>query len=53
LGAQVPLQDWEARFPGPTLADAILDRLMYIAYRPELKGGSMRKARLPTAAARS
>jgi hypothetical protein len=32
---------------------AILDRLVHNAYRLELKGGSMRKARLPIAAARS
>ena len=27
----------------PTLADAILDRLVHNAYKLELKGGSMRK----------
>lgn len=45
LATQVPLQDWHARFPDPTLADAILDRIVHNAYRLELRGGSMRKAR--------
>lgn len=40
---QVPVADWHARIPDPTLADAILDRLIHNAYRLELKGGSMRK----------
>ncbi len=50
LATQVPVQDWHARFPGPTLANAILDRLLHDAYRLELKGGSMRKTRSPLAA---
>lgn len=49
LATQVPLQDWHARFPDPTLADAILDRIVHNAYRLELRGGSMRKARSPLA----
>jgi DNA replication protein DnaC len=53
LATQVPVQDWHARFPDPTLADAILDRLVHNAYRLELKGGSMRRARSPLAAPRS
>lgn len=32
---------------GPTLADAILDRLVHDAHRLELKGDSMRKNTLP------
>jgi DNA replication protein DnaC len=30
----------------PTLADAILDRLVHNAYKAELKGESMRKKRI-------
>ena len=30
-------------FPNPTIADAILDRLIHNAYRINLKGESMRK----------
>jgi DNA replication protein DnaC len=53
LATQVPVEDWHARFPDPTLADAILDRLLHNAYRLELKGGSMRKAHSPLAAAKT
>jgi DNA replication protein DnaC len=31
----------------PTIADAILDRLVYNAYKIELRGESMRKRRSP------
>jgi DNA replication protein DnaC len=34
-------------FGDPTLADAILDRLVHNAHRFELKGESMRKTRSP------
>ena len=30
---QVPVEDWHARLPDPTLGDAILDRLIHNAYR--------------------
>jgi DNA replication protein DnaC len=40
---QVPVSDWHVRIPDPTLADAILDRLIHNAYRLELQGESMRK----------
>jgi DNA replication protein DnaC len=30
--SQVPVADWHARFPDPTLADAILDRTIHNAY---------------------
>lgn len=44
---QVPVPDWHARIPDPTLADALLDRLIHNAYRIELKGDSMRKRSAP------
>jgi len=44
---QVPVADWHSRIPDPTLADAILDRLIHSAYRVELKGESMRKLHSP------
>ena len=53
VATQVPVEDWHARFPDPTLGDAILDRLVHNPYRLELKGASMRKARSPLAAANS
>lgn len=44
LATQVPVEDWHARFPDPTIGDAILDRLVHSAYRIELRGESMRKS---------
>ncbi len=44
VATQVPIEDWHARLPDPTLADAILDRLIHNAYRLELRGESMRKS---------
>ena len=44
VATQVPVEDWHARFPDPTLGDAILDRLIHNAYRLELRGESMRKS---------
>jgi DNA replication protein DnaC len=46
---QVPVADWHARIPDPTLADAIADRLIHNAYRLQLKGESMRKVHSPLA----
>jgi len=46
VAAQVPGEDWHARFPDPTLGDAILDHQNQNAYRLELRGESMRNARL-------
>jgi len=43
--SQFPVADWHLRFPDPTLADAILDRTIHIAYRLSLLGGSQRKLR--------
>ena len=41
--SQLPLEHWHEIIGDPTLADAILDRLMHNAYRITLKGESMRK----------
>jgi DNA replication protein DnaC len=43
LATQVPVEDWHERMANPTLADAILDRVVHNSYRLELKGESMRK----------
>lgn len=43
--SQVPVADWYARFPDPTIGDAILDRLVHNAYRLNLEGESQRKIR--------
>jgi DNA replication protein DnaC len=41
--SQLPVDQWHATFTDPTLADAILDRLVHNAYRLVLKGDSMRR----------
>jgi len=45
VAAQVPVADWLLRIPDPTLADAILDRLVHNAFRLQLEGESQRKLR--------
>ena len=45
VASQVPVADWYARFPDPTLGDAILDRIVHNAYRLNLEGESQRKTR--------
>jgi DNA replication protein DnaC len=47
IATQVPVEDWHARIPDPTLADAVLDRLVHNAYRLNLSGDSMRKIHSP------
>ncbi len=44
VATQVPVTEWHARIPDPTLGDAILDRLVHNAYRLELQGESRRRA---------
>ncbi|CAO0820089.1 hypothetical protein DFAR_1340045 [Desulfarculales bacterium] len=41
--AQVPVGQWHEIISDPTLADAILDRLIHNAYKINLKGKSMKK----------
>lgn len=43
--SQLPLDKWHDFIGDPTLADAILDRLVHSAYKFNLKGESMRKKR--------
>jgi len=45
--SQIPLDHWHETVGDPTLADAILDRLVHNAYKIELKGESMRKRTIP------
>jgi DNA replication protein DnaC len=45
VASQIPVADWHARFPDPTLGDAILDRIVHNAYRLNLEGESQRKTR--------
>jgi DNA replication protein DnaC len=41
--SQLPMEHWHEQIGDPTLADAILDRLIHNAHKIQLKGGSMRK----------
>lgn len=43
--SQLPVKDWHNAMEDPTLADAIMDRLVHNAYKLELKGESMRRNR--------
>ena len=37
--SQLPVERWHEMLGDPTIADAILDRLVHTAYRLDLKGG--------------
>lgn len=46
ITSQIPVQQWHDYLNDPTLADAILDRLVHNAIRIELEGESMRKKQI-------
>jgi len=43
ITSQLPVENWHDHIGDPTIADAILDRIIHSAHRIQLKGGSMRK----------
>jgi len=43
ITSQLPVEAWHEYIGDPTLADAILDRIVHCAYKINLKGESMRK----------
>ena len=43
ITSQLPLGRWHEVIGDPTLADAILDRIIHAAHRIELKGDSLRR----------
>ncbi|NIR49699.1 ATP-binding protein [candidate division KSB1 bacterium] len=43
IASQFPIKSWYDIIANPTIADAILDRLIHNSYQIELKGESMRK----------
>lgn len=45
ITSQLPVEKWHTYIDEPTLADAILDRVVHNSYRINLKGASMRKHR--------
>jgi DNA replication protein DnaC len=50
ITSQIPVEQWHAYLQDPTIADAILDRLIHNSYRLTLKGESMRKQKSTAAA---
>ncbi|MBU2732777.1 ATP-binding protein [Acidithiobacillus ferridurans] len=51
--SQLPVEHWHDSIGDPTLADAILDRLIHNAYRLTIDGESMRKKQRLTPSAQS
>ena len=47
--SQLPVEKWHEAIDHPTLADAILDRLVHNAYRVALRGESMRRRKAQAA----
>ncbi len=45
LTSQLPVEHWHKQIGDPTMADAILDRMVHNAHKINLKGGSMRKSK--------
>ena len=45
ITSQLPLENWHDIIGDPTIADAILDRIVHNAHRIELEGESLRKTR--------
>lgn len=45
ITSQYPTDKWHGFFPDPTVADALLDRIVHASHRLQLKGESMRKLR--------
>lgn len=43
ITSQYPIEAWHERFPDPTLADAICDRMVHSSYKIELTGDSLRR----------
>ena len=43
IASQIPVSEWHSSIGDATIADAILDRIVYQAIRLELQGESLRK----------
>lgn len=48
IAAQLPIEHWHGWIAEPTVADAILDRLLHHAHRLTLKGESLRRRHPPS-----
>jgi DNA replication protein DnaC len=51
ITSQIPVDRWHDLIGDPTLADAILDRVIHNAHRLQLRGDSLRKKAAQTIAA--
>jgi DNA replication protein DnaC len=45
IASQLPVEAWHGTIPDPSLADAVLDRIVHTAHKIALRGESMRKLR--------
>ncbi|MDD2438466.1 MAG: ATP-binding protein, partial [Massilibacteroides sp.] len=45
IASQLPVSSWFDIFSDETLADSVIDRIVYTSHRFELKGKSLRKKR--------
>ncbi|PSK98319.1 IstB-like ATP binding protein [Cecembia rubra] len=43
IASQIPVEKWHETIGDNSIADAVLDRLVYSSHRIELEGDSMRK----------
>lgn len=41
--SQLPIKEWHGYLHNPTVADAILDRIVHSSHKVELQGESLRK----------
>jgi DNA replication protein DnaC len=46
IASQIPITDWHSLLPNPTIADALLDRLIHNSQKIALDGDSLRKQNL-------
>jgi DNA replication protein DnaC len=51
ITSQIPVDRWHDLIGEPTLADAIVDRIVHNAHRFQLRGDSLRKQKAPKIAA--
>ena len=47
IASQIPVEQWPGAIGEPTIAEAVLDRIVHNAYRIDLKGESQRKRNKP------
>jgi DNA replication protein DnaC len=50
ITSQLPVEHWHEYLNDPTLADAILDRIVHQSHKIKLKGESMRKQEVESTA---